>query len=111
MKTLNKLSSLFQKLDKAEALIHKHQNTLANGTPYRAIKKALGKEMVIRNWLEQDIIKIADMVSDEVELERLQMELENFEEKRNPNSYQDFNYLMSLKNKIFQLKSDINAID
>ena len=110
MKTLNKLSSLFQKLDKADKLIDQHQKSLLIA-PYRAIKKALSKELVIRSWLVEEIIKVADMVASEVELNRIDKELITFEDERNTNSYSDFNYLMSLKNKKFQLKSDIDAIN
>jgi hypothetical protein len=110
MKTLNKLSSLFQKLDKADKLIDKHQKSLQHA-PYREIQKALSKELVIRSWLVEEIIKVSDMVSNEVELERIGKELEHFELNRNINSFTDFNYLNSLRNKKFQLESDINAID
>ena len=110
MKTLNKLSSLFQKLDKADKLIDKHQKSLQHA-PYREIQKALSKELVIRSWLVEEIIKVSYMVSNEVELERIDKELDTFEDERNTNSYSDFNYLMSLKNKKFQLEADINAID
>ena len=77
MKTLNKLSELFKKLDAIEIAIEKHQKTIVI-TPFKAVKEALSKDLSIRDILEQEIIKVADTVSKELELQKLEKEYNQY---------------------------------
>lgn len=107
MKTLEKLSSLFKKLDKAEKLIDKHQKTLQHA-PYKAIKKALGKEMMIRNWLEDEILEWIKIVPKELELERLEKEFSQLLNSISIGLIVDFSQPFELEKEITELKKEIN---
>jgi len=110
MNTIQKLSSLFKKLDTAEALIEKYQKTLSppRATPYRSIKRALSQELSIKLFLEREIIKICPLVEKEVELLRLEKEYSLMVKSMDIGAIVDHTYIFSLEDSIKNLKDEIN---
>ena len=107
MKTINKLQSLFSKLDKAENLIDRYQNSL-EVAPFHAIKKALGNTLKIRVILEQNIIKVAELVSKEVDLIELEKEESKSKYAASLGLFVDFDELTYYDDRINKLKQEIN---
>ena len=101
MKTINKLQSLFSKLDKAENLIDRYQNSLE-------VAPFLGDTLNIRVILEQNIIKVAELVSKEVDLIELEKDETRYKYAASLGLFVDFDELTCCDDRINKLKQEIN---
>ena len=107
MKTIDKLQSLFKKLDKAEEAIGRYQNSL-QVAPFREIKKALNSTLIIRDMLEQQIIKVADVIPKDVELRGLKEVQEGIKESAAGGVLVDFDEMYYNHVKMEGLREEIN---
>ena len=108
MKTIDKLQSLFKKLDKAEEAISRYQNSIQLIAPFRVLKRALNRALIIRGMLEQQIIKVADIIPKDVELKELKAEQEGLKASASSGVIVDFDEMHYNHVKMESLREEIN---